>query len=75
MANLDIRSPYHLAYADNNKKKDVIKEILDIKFTHLTKISISENGIESIEGLVRIQMPTLGELFLSHVELIQSTTP
>ena len=41
---------------DDNQKATVLKEIAHIHFTALTILYLGGNRIESVEGLVRVQM-------------------
>ena len=38
---------------------EIIKDISTIKFNELLALNLSQNNIESIEGLCRLEMPTL----------------
>ena len=46
------------------KNSTIATRIQMINFTHLEKISLSENDLTSIEGLHRMQMPNLKQLWL-----------
>ena len=49
---------------DNNHRATVAKEIAHINFTALVWLYLVENGIDSIEGLARVQMPHIKTLCL-----------
>ena len=40
-----------------NDRATLVKEIAHLHFTALTLLNLSGNGIESVEGLARVQMP------------------
>jgi hypothetical protein len=42
-----------------NFRVELLKDISHISFLKLTKLSISDNGIESVEGIPNIYMPTI----------------
>jgi hypothetical protein len=48
----------------NNDRATVVKEISHIRFTALTELWLSENGISSIEGLDRMDMPQIKTILL-----------
>ena len=50
---------------DNKKCPKMIKDISEVKFPYLYEISLSGNNIESIEGLSRIDMPLISQVYLS----------
>ena len=49
----------------NNQRATLMKEIAHIRFSHLTKLELYGNEIESIEGVGRVSLPHLQNLFLS----------
>ena len=52
-------------YVDENKNPLIIKQISEIKFNHLTHLSLWTNKIVSIEQLSRVWMPKLKVFGLS----------
>lgn len=51
----------------------IVKSVIDIRFPLLKKVYIEEKA-ETIEGINRIHMPHLKELYISKLPVIQSTT-
>ena len=56
--------------SDNQTEPNILKDIKQIKFVKLVRIEISRNNICTIEGLHRILMPELKEIFLSNYDFI-----
>ena len=50
---------------DLNEEPYILRDIAHIHFPKLKSLSLSDNRIHSIEGLCRIRMPFLNELYLS----------
>jgi hypothetical protein len=47
-----------------NYRATLVKEIAQIHFTALTTLCLGDNGIESVEGLARVQMPHIESVAL-----------
>ena len=47
-----------------NDRATLVKEIAHLHFTALTLLNLSGNGIESVEGLARVQMPHIEYVYL-----------
>ena len=52
-------------YTGEKKGATILKDISEIRFPHLRVISITRNNISTIEGLNRIFLPELKDIFLS----------
>ena len=53
------RSVYYYSRIDGNLNPQIIKEISQINFPHLFEIFIYRNELESVEGLSRVEFPSL----------------
>ena len=53
------------AYIVENKSLTIIKEIREVMFPHLVYLNFHMNIIESVEGLNRVHLPALKQLWIS----------
>lgn len=56
------------------ENKEMIREIVNIKFPNLVYISLQQNNIETVEGLSRVRFPHLKQLHLGENSIIQTKT-
>jgi hypothetical protein len=57
-------SVYCAHYAGRNNRVQIVQEIAHICFPNLTELWLAENRIESVEGMEKMGMVQLKELFL-----------
>ena len=53
---------YEWDYAVNNQQPGIVRHIRDASFPNLQYIGLGENRLQSIEALVRVNVPALIEL-------------
>ena len=58
----------------NNKRTTLLKELSHIRFPSLMRLVLWENALTSIEGIGRISMPQVGEIFLCTTVVRQTGT-
>ena len=59
-------------YLALNKCPTIVKEVMEVIFPHLFLLKLSGNEIESIEGLNRIYMPALEQLWIGTSTIMES---
>lgn len=58
----DIKSMYFITNLENNQRPTLILEIEHIHFGNLIYLGMWKNNIQSVEGLVRVDMPHIQKL-------------
>ena len=65
---------YVLDEIENNSRASLLKELSHIHFPNLIYLGIWRNQIESLEGIIRVDMPNMEDLQLGKSSIKQTET-